>query len=72
MGAKRIEEALRRLRRPAPKGLDTSPDSPFEALLEERLKALEHQVEELKGRVNGLLFGVVAAIVIQLVLGLLK
>ena len=72
MGAKELDDAVRRLRRPANKGVDTSPDSPFEALLELRMKALERQVEEVKGRVNGLLFAVLAAIVIQLVLGLVK
>lgn len=72
MGTRKLEEAIRRLRGRARKGLDASPDSPFEVLLEERMKGLERQVEELKGRVNGLLFAVVAAIVIQLVLGLLR
>ena len=72
MGTKELEEAIRRLRGPARKELDTSPESPFEALLELRLKALEKQVEELRGRVNGLLFAVAAAIVVQLVLGLLR
>lgn len=72
MGKKELDDAIRRLRRPARRGVNTAPESPFEALLELRMKALEHQLEELKGRVNGLLFAVVAAIVIQLILGLLR
>ena len=72
MRTEKLEEAIRRLGKPARKGLDTSPDSAFEALLEERMKGLERQVQELKGRLNGLLFAVVAAIVIQLVLGLTR
>jgi hypothetical protein len=72
MGAKELDDAIRRLGQPARKGVDTSPESPFEALLDLRMKALERQVEEVKGRVNGLLFAVIAAIVIQLVLGLVR
>ena len=73
MGAKELNSAIRRLRKGRPpQGVNTSPDSPFEALLELRMKALERQVEEVKGRVNGLLFAVLAAIVIQLVLGLIS
>jgi len=72
MGAKELDDAIRRLRGPARKGVDTSPESPFEALLDLRIKALERQVEEVKGRVNGLLFAVITAIVIQLVLGLVR
>lgn len=72
MGTKELEEAIRRLRGPGRERVDTSPESTFEALLDVRLKALERQVGELRGRVNGLLFAVATAIVVQLVLGLLR
>ena len=73
MAPKAIEEALCRLtRRAKVPPLSTAPDTPFDALLEQQLKALERQVEELKGRVNGLMFAVVAAVIVQLVLGLVR
>jgi hypothetical protein len=52
--------------------VDISPDSPFDALLEQRLKHLERQVEELKGRVNGLMLAVAGAVIVQIILGLLR
>ena len=73
MAPKAIEEALRRLARRTKKPpVSTAPDTPFDALLEQQLKALERQVEELKGRVNGLMFAVVTAVIVQLVLGLVR
>ncbi|MBI4297845.1 MAG: hypothetical protein HY676_04870 [Chloroflexi bacterium] len=65
-------EALRRLRRPSPKPVNLTPASTFEAILEERIQGLAHQVDELKSRVNGLVFVVVGAVVVQIVLGLVK
>jgi len=50
--------------------VDLSPQTPFDALLAERIRGLEHQVEELKGRVNGLIFLVAAAVIAQVVLNL--
>ncbi|MBI4202071.1 MAG: hypothetical protein HY532_03000 [Chloroflexi bacterium] len=52
--------------------LDLSPRSPFDLLLDRRLKALESQVGELKARVNGLMAAVAAAVVVQIVLSLFK
>ena len=73
MGAKRLRQVLGKLGR-ASKGrkLDVSPDSPFDALLEQRIQALERQVEELKGRINGLMLAVAGAVIIQLILGLMR
>ena len=83
----KLNDALRRLFRPQKQetsrpigtareepgaGLDLSPRSPFDALLDQRLKSLEAQVDDLKGRVNGLLAAVVAAVVIQVVLSLFR
>jgi hypothetical protein len=53
-------------------GLDLSPRSPFDVVLDQRLKALEGQVEELKGRVNGLMALVAGAVVVQIVLSFFK
>ncbi len=67
-----LKEAIRRLKRPVVPGVDLSPRSAFDALLDERLKALEHQVNELKGRVYGLMFLVIGAVVVQIVLSFFK
>ena len=67
-----LKEAIRNLRRRAQTGVDLSPRSPFDALLEERLKALERQVEELKGRVHGLMFLIAGAVVVQVVLSFFR
>ncbi|MBI2885733.1 MAG: hypothetical protein HYY02_00840 [Chloroflexi bacterium] len=42
-----------------------------EAVLQERLRALEAEVAEVRGRVNGLLFAVLGALLVQLLLRLL-
>ncbi len=67
-----LKEAIRNLRRRAQTGVDLSPRSPFDALLEERLKALERQVDELKGRVHNLMFLIAGAVVIQVVLSFFR
>jgi hypothetical protein len=71
MGSEELKEAIRRLRGPR-RRVDITPDSPFDALLEQRLKHLERQVEELKGRVNGLMLAVAGAVIVQIILGLLR
>ncbi|MBI2872964.1 MAG: hypothetical protein HYY00_07250 [Chloroflexi bacterium] len=74
MGSKKLKEAIRNLaqrRREATPRVDVSPASAFDALLEERMRGLEQQVEELKQRLNGLLFLVVGALVVQVVMRLL-
>ncbi len=85
MAEERLKSALRKLFRQrqrveqshqqateAGAGLDLSPRSPFDVVLDQRLKALEAQVDDLKGRVNGLVAAVVAAVVIQVVLSLFR
>lgn len=72
MGSRELKEAIQRLRPgkgEAPR-VDLSPVSTFDALLEQRMLALEQQVDELKGRINSLLFLVVGAVVVQLLLNL--
>lgn len=63
-----LKDALRRLRKPRPPEVDVSPASTFDALLDQRLDHLERHVEELKTRINGLVFLVIGAVVAQVVL----
>ena len=72
MPSEEIREAARRLRRDLWDGVNLSPRSAFDALLDARLNVLERQVDELKGRVNGLIFLVIAAVIVQIVIGLLS
>ena len=67
-----LKEAIRNLRRRTPSGVDLSPRSPFDALLEERLKALERQVEEVKSRVHGLIFLIAGAVMVQVVVSFFR
>lgn len=67
-----LERALARLRSreseaAAPAG-ETTPA--FEAVVRERLRTLERQVDEVKGRVNGLIFLLAGTVAAQLVLRL--
>ena len=71
MASKELKRAIRKLRRPPELPVDLSPRTPFEALLSERIKGLERQVDELKGRLNGLMLLVTGAVIIQMVLKLL-
>ncbi len=63
-----FKEALGRLfARKARTKIEVSPESPFDVLLQERIASLEREVQEVKGRVNGLLFLVVGAVLVQVV-----
>ena len=68
MESSELKGALRKLRRPRAPEVDLSPASTFDALLDQRLRHLERHVEELKTRINGLVFLVVGAVVAQIVL----
>ncbi len=46
-------------------------DIAFRAVIEERLRNLERQLDEVKGRVNGLIFLLGGAVAVQVVLRLL-
>ena len=79
MATDRLHQTLRRLRKSAepvgaastPSGeVDLGPGSTFEALLDQRMCSLEGAVGELKERVNGLIFLVVGAALVQVVLRL--
>ncbi len=52
--------------------VEVAPASAFEAVLEQRLKELEAQVEEVKGRVDGLLFVVAVTVLLEVVPRLVK
>jgi hypothetical protein len=49
-----------------------SSSAAFHAVVDERLRSLEKQLDEVKGRVNGLIFLIIGAVLTQVVLGLLK
>ncbi len=72
MSSEELKEEIRRLRRPSPAGVDLSPRSTFDALLDTRLDGLERQVDELKGKVHGLMFLVAGAVMVQVVLGFFR
>lgn len=78
MGSEELTRVLRNLfRKGRPPGfassgpkLEVGPCCPFEALLEERQKELEREMGEVRSRVNGLLFLVVGAVLVQVLLRL--
>ncbi len=45
-----------------------SPGCAFGAVVDQRLKDMSQQIDELKGRVNGLIFLVIGAVVVELVM----
>ena len=69
MDSDELKDAIQRLRRPHTPEVNLSPASTFDALLDQRLRHLERQVEDLKTRINGLVFLVIGAVVAQIVLG---
>ena len=71
-----LERTLERLRRRQPPAAGAEPPPPpagaaFRAVVDERLRSLERQVDEVKGRVNGLLFLLAGAVATQVVLRLI-
>ena len=72
-GRRVLERALARLRRPrrAERSRRYPQDIAFRAVIEERLRNLERQLDEVKGRVNGLIFLLGGAVAVQFVLRLL-
>jgi len=68
-----LKNALARFRRrSAPAPLRVMPTTPFEVAVEERLRNLEAHLQEVKGRINGLIFLLVGAVFVQLIVGFLK
>jgi IS4 transposase len=74
--ASKLERALaqfRRRQRTAEKeGTKPSSGDPFQAAAEERLRHLEQQLGELKGRVNGLIFLVAGTALTQVIIKLIQ
>jgi hypothetical protein len=71
--SKRLERSIGDLllkiggrRRPTP--VEMSPGCPFGALLEERLRTMEREIGELKGRINGLIFLLIALVLAEIVM----
>ena len=58
-------------RRSAERSRRSHLDFAFRAVIEERLRNLERQLDEVKGRVNGLIFLLGGAVAVQFVLRLL-
>ena len=70
-----LQRALARFRRRAEQGGDTRARvsaAEFRAATEQRLRSLEGEVAEVKGRVNGLIFVVAGAVITQVVLRLVQ
>ena len=70
----RLAEALRRFSRSPDAGDEVRgriSAAEFRAATEQRLRALEREVAEVKGRVNGLIFVVAGAVITQVVLRLM-
>lgn len=82
-GRRVLERALARLRRPRRAEPEPPPrysvaalragrrDIACRAVIEERLRNLERQLDEMKGRVNGLIFLLGGAVAVQFLLRLL-
>jgi hypothetical protein len=71
--ANALDRMLALLRRPAeaPLALDTLSPAAFRAVVDERLGNLERQLDELKTRINGLLFLIAGTVVTQVLVRLL-
>ncbi|MDP2954744.1 MAG: hypothetical protein Q8O76_15680 [Chloroflexota bacterium] len=52
--------------------VDLAPGCPFGALVEQRLRGLEERVDEVKARLNGLLFLVAGAVLVEIILRFLR
>ncbi len=70
-----LERALARLLRggqrlPAEEPIESLSPAAFRAVVDERLRNLERQLDEVKGRVNGLLFLLAGAVATQVVIRL--
>ena len=71
-GRRLLERTLARFRAPAPHTIRTGRLSPetFRAVVDERLRSLERQLDEVKSRVNGLIFLLAGAVAAQFILRL--
>ncbi|MBE9501415.1 MAG: hypothetical protein IMY87_03170 [Chloroflexi bacterium] len=71
---KTMRELWLKVRRPNRTGtreepvVDTSPGCAFGAVVEERLKNMEGNIQELKGRINGLIFLLVGVVLVEAIM----
>ena len=78
MGAEELKRTIKALAERArkgressqPSGIDVSPGCAFGAVVGERLRAMEQNLGELKTRLNGLIFVVMGAVVVDIILRL--
>ncbi len=73
MTAEGLKQTIRRLATARGKqpSVDISPGCPFGAVVDERIKEVERNLGEIKSRLNGLIFIVVAAVVVEILMRLL-
>ncbi len=71
-GPRLLERTIARFRTPVPDTTHTVRLSPevFRAVVDERLRSLERHLDEVKGRVNGLIFLLAGAVAAQFILRL--
>ncbi len=70
-GRRLLEQALARFRRTRetePARTDWLSPQAFRAVIDERLRSLERQLDEVKGRINGLIFLLAGTVAAQLIL----
>jgi len=68
-----LERAIARFRRESRTGtppVDELSSQAFRAVVDERLRSLERQLDEVKGRVNGLIFLLAGTVAVQLIMRL--
>jgi hypothetical protein len=73
MASRRLEKAIARFRPPSREAADEPTRisaAEFRAATEQRLRSLERELAEVKGRINGLIFVVAGAVITQVVLKL--
>ena len=71
----RLAQVAQRFRRgisPAKPHLDLTPGCPFGAVLEQRVRDLEQNFVELRGRVYGVIFLVLGTVLLEIVLRLVN
>ncbi len=72
--AQELKQTIRKLAKGA-KGekpsVDVSPGCPFGAVMDERIKEIERGIGELKSRLYGLIFLVIAGVVVEIITRLL-
>ncbi|MDO8636865.1 MAG: hypothetical protein Q7R34_11660 [Dehalococcoidia bacterium] len=74
-GAEKLAAALRKfipVRNSNQARVDLTPGCAFGVVVDERLKEMERQLGEVKDRLNGLIYLVIGAVVVEVILSLIK